>query len=143
MSITLIGVMLVFLFCSPTLYAQKISALIYADKNQKNADTIDFGVVLYEDNLLTKNTTTTRFVYIENTGEVPLVIPSIIAPYFITGQRIITSFEHLEFSNAVQLVPVFLFLFLVDPIQAQLVQGFFGLLALKSLEHCSTQIKKQ
>ena len=34
MSITLIGVMLVFLFCSPTLYAQKISALIYADKNQ-------------------------------------------------------------------------------------------------------------
>jgi hypothetical protein len=88
------------LFCSPTLYAQKISALIYADKNQKNADTIDFGVVLYEDNLLTKNTTTTRFVFIENTGEVPLVIPSIIAPYFITGQRIITSFEHLEFSNA-------------------------------------------
>lgn len=105
MSITLIGVMLVFLFCSPTLYAQKISALIYADKNQKNADTIDFGVVLYEDNLLTKNTTTTRFVYIENTGEVPLVIPSIIAPYFITGQRIITSFEHLEFSNAGNVTP--------------------------------------
>ncbi len=84
-SITLVGVMLVFLFCSPTLYAQKISALIYTDKNQKNADTIDFGVVLYEDNITSKNTVTTRTIYIENTGEVPLAIPSILAPYFSAG----------------------------------------------------------
>ncbi|MBK7986725.1 MAG: choice-of-anchor D domain-containing protein [Ignavibacteria bacterium] len=92
--------MLVFLFCSPTLYAQKISALIYADKNQKNADTIDFGVVLYEDNITSKNTVTTRTIYIENTGEVPLAIPSILAPYFSAGARVINSFEHLEFSNS-------------------------------------------
>lgn len=99
-SITLSVVMLVFFLFPQELFSQRVSALIYVDKTNKNTDTIDFGVAFYEDNAVSKNVVLLRTVYIENTGEVPLSIPLISVPYFSTGARIANSFEHLEFSNS-------------------------------------------
>ena len=81
-SITLSVVMLVFFLFPQELFSQRVSALIYVDKTNKNTDTIDFGVAFYEDNAVSKNVVLLRTVYIENTGEVPLSIPLISVPYF-------------------------------------------------------------
>lgn len=95
--------MLFFFFFAFSGLRAQVSAEIYADPANMKKDTVDFGNVYYENNLDVTQKGIKRSVYVRNTGTVDLSIPTILAPYFTVGIRVIGSTEHLEFKNTVPL----------------------------------------
>ena len=92
--------MLFFFFFSFSGLRAQVSAEIYADPANKKKDTVDFGIVYFENDPIIRKKAVTRSVYIRNNGTVNLSVPEILAPYFLVGKRRVENTqEHLEFRN--------------------------------------------